>query len=79
MEIMENKINYRDASECMHLIYKDMNGMTKDDAIYILQETIDRYHEAEKQGTNSAMLCLPRARLIRAYEITIEAIKREVD
>jgi hypothetical protein len=59
----------------MHLSYKDMNGMTKDDAIYILQKTVDEYHKAEKKGTGDAMLWLPRPRLIRAYEIAIEVMK----
>jgi hypothetical protein len=72
---MKNEINYKDVEQCMHLGYKDMEGMTKDDAIYILQEWVNRYHEAEKQGKSDAMKLLPRARLIKAYEIAIEAMK----
>ena len=45
--------------------------MTADDAIFILQDWIDKYHEAESTGKIDDMMWLPRAQLIKAYEIAV--------
>lgn len=45
--------------------------MTKEDAIQILQQYITKYHEAK---SDKERMWLPRARLIRAYEIAIGAL-----
>jgi hypothetical protein len=54
-----------------------MDGMTTEDAIFILQKHVDEYHEAEKKRSSSAMVYLPKARLIRAYELAIESMKKD--
>lgn len=73
---MEEKINYRDTARCMNLSYKDMMGMEIDDAIFVLQEWIDRYHEAELTAKSiEDMMWLPRPLLIRAYEIAVECMQ----
>ena len=38
---MKQKINYRNAGECLHATYKDMEGMTLDDAVFILSEPVE--------------------------------------
>ena len=70
---MKQKINYRNARECLHATYKDMEGMTLDDAIFILLEPVIKYHEAKK---DSERINLPRPRLIKAYELVIDAAKK---
>lgn len=65
-------MNYRNGEECLHSTYEDMKGMTLEDAIYILSEPVKKYHKAK---TDSERINLPRPRLIRAYELVIEAIK----
>ena len=67
---MKHKINYRNAEECLHATYQDMEDMTLDDAIFILSEPIRKYHEVKN---DSERINLPRARLIKAY--VIEAAK----
>lgn len=69
---MKHKINYRNAEECLHATYQDMEDMTLDDAIFILSEPIRKYHEVKN---DSECINLPRARLIKAYELVIEAAK----
>ena len=69
---MKHKINYRNAEECLHATYEDMKDMTLDDAIFILSELVRKYHEAKK---DSERINLPRAKLIKAYELVIEAAK----
>ena len=70
---MNQKINYRNAEECLHATYKDMEGMTLDDAVFILSEPVRKYHEAmsDKERIN-----LPRARIIKAYELLINKAKQ---
>ena len=69
---MKHKINYRNAEECLHATYKDMEDMTLDDAVFILSESVRKYHEAKN---DSGRINLPRARTIKAYELVIEAAK----
>lgn len=70
---MKQKINYRNAEECLHATYKDMKDMTLDDALFIMSETVRKYHEAknDRERTN-----LPRARIIKAYEIMLNIVKQ---
>ena len=69
---MKQKLNYRNAEECLHATYEDMKDMTLDDAIFILSEPVRKYHEAKN---DKERINLPRARLIKAYELVIEAAK----
>ena len=69
---MKQKLNYRNAEECLHATYEDMKDMTLDDAIFILSEPVRKYHEAKN---DSERINLPRAKLIKAYELVIEAAK----
>lgn len=69
---MERKIDYRNAEDCLHATYEDMKDMTLDDAIFILSESVRKYHEAEKY---SERINLPRPRLIKVYELVIESAK----
>lgn len=69
---MKHKINYRNAEDCLHATYEDMKDMTLDDAIFILSEPVRKYHKAKK---DSERINLPRAKLIKAYELVIEAAK----
>ena len=69
---MKHKINYRNAEECLHATYQDMEDMTLDDAVFILSESVRKYHEAKN---DSERVNLPRAKLIKAYELVIEAAK----
>lgn len=69
---MKRKINYRNGEECIYATYKDMDDMTLDDAIFILSESVRKYHEAK---TDSERINLSRARTIKAYELVIEATK----
>ena len=69
---MKHKINYRNAEECLHATYQDMKDMTLDDAIFILSESVRKYHEAKN---DSERINLPRARMIKAYELMIDAAK----
>lgn len=66
------KIDYSNSEQCRNLSYSDTSGMTKEDAIQILQQYITKYHEAK---SDKERMWLPRARLIRAYEIAIDALK----
>ena len=69
---MKHKINYRNAEDCLHATYEDMEDMTLDDAVFILSESVRKYHEAKN---DSERINLPRAKLIKAYELVIEAAK----
>ena len=69
---MKHKLNYRNAEECRNAKYKDMKDMTLDDAIFILSEPVRKYHEAK---CDSEKMNLPRAKVIKAYELVIEAAK----
>lgn len=70
---MKQKLNYRNAEDCLHATYEDMKDMTLDDAIFILSESIRKYHEAknDRERTN-----LPRVRIIKAYEIILNIAKQ---
>lgn len=70
---MKQKLNYRNAEECRYATYKDMDGMTLEDAIFILSEPVRKYYEAKN---DKERINLPRARLIKAYELVIEAAKK---
>ena len=50
-----------------------MEDMTLDDAVFILSESVRKYHEAknDRERTN-----LPRARIIKAYEIMLNIVKQ---
>lgn len=37
---MKQKLNYRNAEDCLHATYEDMKDMTLDDAIFILSEPV---------------------------------------
>ena len=69
---MKKKVNYRNPEECRNLSYKHMKDMTLEDAIFILSESVRKYHEA---NDDKERMWLPRAKLIRAYELLIEAAK----
>ena len=69
---MKQKLNYRNAGDCLHATYEDMKDMTLDDAIFILSEPVRKYHESKK---DSGRINLPRPRLIKAYELVIDAAK----
>lgn len=68
---MDNKIDYRDAEFCRNLSYEDMSGMTLEDAIYIVQSPVIAYHAAKNEEDR---MWLPRARMIRAFELLLEAV-----
>ena len=70
---MKQKLNYRNAEDCLHATYEDMKDMTLDEAIFILSEPVKKYHEAknDRERTN-----LPRARIIKAYEIMLNIVKQ---
>ena len=70
---MKQKLNYRNAEDCLHATYEDMKDMTLDDAIFILLEPVIKYHEAKK---DSERINLPRPRLIKSYELVIDAAKK---
>ena len=72
---MKRKLNYRNAEECRYATYKDMDHMTLEDAIFILSEPARKYHEAKN---DKERINLPRARLIKAYELVIEAAKEKL-
>ena len=67
---MDNKIDYRDYELCRNLSYEDMSGMTLEDAIYIVQSPVIAYHAAK---TENDRMWLPRARMIRAFELLLES------
>ena len=69
---MKQKLNYRNAEDCLHATYEDMKDMTLDDAVFILSESVRKYHEAknDRERTN-----LPRARIIKAYESMLNIVK----
>lgn len=69
---MKHKINYRNAEEYLHATYEDMDGMTLDDAIIILSEPVRKYHKAKNDREH---INLSRPRMIKAFEIVIEAAK----
>ena len=69
---MKQKLNYKNGEECLHATYEDMKDMTLDDAVFILSESVRKYHEAKN---DSERINLPRAKLIKAYELVIEAAK----
>lgn len=69
---MKQKLNYRNAEECLHATYKDMDDMTLDDAVFILSEYVRKYHEAKNDREH---INLPRPRMIKAFELVIEATK----
>ena len=70
---MKQKLNYRNAGECLHATYEDMDDMTLDDAVFILSEFVRKYHEAKN---DREPINLPRPRMIKAYELVIEAAKK---
>lgn len=70
---MKQKLNYRNAEDCLHATYEDMKNMTLDDAIFILSEPVRKYHKAKK---DSEQMNLPRPRLIKAYELVIDVAKK---
>lgn len=70
---MKQKIDYRNAGECLHATYKDMKSMTLDDAVFILSEPVRKYHEAK---SDKERINLPRARMIKAYELLINKAKQ---
>lgn len=70
---MKQKINYRNAEDCLHATYEDMKDMTLDDAIFILSEPVRKYHKAKN---DSERINLPRARIIKAYEIMLNIVKQ---
>lgn len=70
---MKQKIDYRNAKECLHATYKDMEGMTLDDAVFILSEPVRKYHEVK---SDKERINLPRARMIKAYELLINKAKQ---
>lgn len=69
------KLNYRNSEECLHASYNDMKDMTLEDAIYILSQPVKKFHEAK---TWEQTVNLPRPKLIRAYELVIEAAKNSI-
>lgn len=73
---MDNKIDYRDAELCRNLSYEDMSGMTLEDAIYIVQSPVIAYHTAK---TENDRMWLPRARMIRAFELLLEVANINVN
>ena len=70
---MKQKLNYRNAEECLHATYKDMEGMTLDDAVFILSEPVRKYHEAK---SDKERINLPRPRMIKAYELLIDKVNQ---
>ena len=70
---MKQKINYRNAGECLHATYKDMEGMTLNDAVFILSEPVRKYHEAK---SDKERINLPRPRMIKAYELLIDKVNQ---
>ena len=70
---MKQKINYRNAGECLHATYKDMEGMTLDDAVFILSEPVRKYHGAK---SDKERINLPRPRMIKAYELLIDKVNQ---
>ena len=69
---MKQKLNYKNGEECLHATYEDMKDMTLDDAVFILSESVRKYHEAKN---DSERINLPRTRTIKAYELVIESAK----
>ena len=69
---MKQKLNYRNVEECLHATYKDMEDMTLDDAVFILSESVRKYHKAKNDRER---INLPRPRLIKAYELVMESAK----
>ena len=65
-------MNYRDGADCLHATYEDMKDMTLEDAIHILSEPVQKFHEAK---SDAERINLPRPRLIKAYELVLEASK----
>ena len=70
---MKQKLNYRNAEDCLHATYEDMKDMTLDDAIFILSEPVRKYHKAKN---DSERINLPMARIIKAYEIMLNIVKQ---
>lgn len=70
---MKQKINYRNAEECIHATYNDMKAMTLDDAVFILSEIVRKYHEAKNDRER---VNLTRARIIKAYEIMLNIVNQ---
>ena len=70
---MKQKLNYRNAEDCLRATYEDMKDMTLDDAIFILSEPVRKYHKAKN---DSERINLPRARIIKAYEIMLNIVKQ---
>lgn len=73
---MNKKIDYRDAELCRNLSYEDMSDMTLEDAIYIVQSPVIAYHTAK---TENDRMWLPRARMIRAFELLLEVANINVN
>ena len=69
---MKQKLNYKNGEECLHATYEDMEDMTLDDAIFILSEFVRKYHES---NNDRERINLPRARIIKSYELVIAADK----
>ena len=70
---MKQKINYRNAGECLHATYKDMEGITLDDAVFILSEPVRKYHE---EKSDKERINLPRPRMIKTYELLIDKVNQ---
>lgn len=68
-------MNYRNGEECLHASYEDMKDMTLQDAIYILSQPVKKFHKAK---SDTERVNLPRPRLIRAYELVLEASKETI-
>ena len=66
-------MNYKSGEECLHATYEDMKDMTLEDAIYILSQPVEKFHAAK---SDAERINLPRPRLIRAYELVLEASKK---
>lgn len=70
------RINYKNSEECLPLRYKDMLDMQIEDAIFILNEVVSKYHNAK---SDKHRINLPRLRMIRAYEIAIDCMKNNIN
>lgn len=70
---MKQKLNYKNGEVCLHATYKDMEDMTLDDAVFILSESVRKYHETRKYSERINLL---RPKLIKAYELVIDAAKK---
>ncbi len=72
---MNKKIDYTDAELCRNLSYEDMSEMTLEDAIYIVQSPVIAYHAAKTENDRK---WLPRARMIRAFELLLESASTNI-